>query len=163
MQIRGPWGLLDVMERYVGGVGAALVVMGSQQLTSSNVTYVAGSVALSAISCLNTPVMVVTVNSTNTLRAHQSSGTGLGMAMGGVGVSGLRGGAGSGGGGAVGFQRVVALVEGHARGLLPLLCSKLLDGARGDKLMLAQVGWTDGWLARPYGRQGHACMQRRSA
>lgn len=69
MQVRGPLGLLDSMERFVEAVEEAhgvspVVVMGSVQLTSNVFNYVVGSITLSAIRRLSgTPVVVVTANS----------------------------------------------------------------------------------------------------
>ncbi len=40
---------MDVMENYVNGVDARLVVMGSQHLTSNDFNYVIGSITLSAV------------------------------------------------------------------------------------------------------------------
>lgn len=144
------------MERYVGGVGAKLVVMGSAHLTSSNINYVVGSVALSAVKRLAVPVMVVTANTRNIegKASHRRVKT-VNHAACAKGPSSFLG---------VfvaltvaltivmptvlcllfstSFCRALALVEGHARAMMPFLCSRVLDDKRSDRLMLAQVSPT---------------------
>jgi hypothetical protein len=67
-QVRGMWGLLDMMDNYVTAVDAHMVVMGSQHLTSNDFNYVIGSITLSAVKRLHVPVLVVTANSRSNVR-----------------------------------------------------------------------------------------------
>ncbi len=130
---------------------------------------VIGSITLSVIKRLHTPVMVVTANSRANLNigsdlpgqgehATQNGSTGGGSASGGgggrngtsrggaQGSVGGGGGSSSQGGGGAGLRgshglRFLALVENqsYARNMLSYMCTSLMDGKRGDRLLLAQV------------------------
>ena len=141
LQVRGVWGLIDVMDNYVSAVDARMVVMGSQHLTSNDFNYIIGSITLSALKRLHVPVMVVTANS----RQNCAIGSDWEAAAGGGGAAGgKKGGAGGGGGakpGSGGGVRCLTLVENqnYAKNMMGFLCTQLLDGKRGDRLLLAQV------------------------
>lgn len=65
MQVRGASGLMATLEAQILLYGGTMVVMGSQQLTSSQEQHVIGSVYLSLVKRLRIPTLLVTLNSKN--------------------------------------------------------------------------------------------------
>ena len=80
VQERKACGLLDCIEQFVAQSAEAaccrpLVVMGSVQLTSHVFSYMASSVALSAVKRLaGTPVLILTLNSKNVSELQHGGG-----------------------------------------------------------------------------------------
>ncbi|KAG2452583.1 hypothetical protein HYH02_002820 [Chlamydomonas schloesseri] len=137
--VRGVWGLIDVMDNYVSAVDARMVVMGSQHLTSNDFNYIIGSITLSALKRLHVPVMVVTANSRQNCAIGADWEAAANAASGGGKKgSGAAAAAKPAGGGGV---RCLTLVENqnYAKNMMGFLCTQLLDGKRGDRLLLAQV------------------------
>ncbi|GLC37726.1 hypothetical protein PLESTM_000640800 [Pleodorina starrii] len=136
---RGNCGLIDCMEEFSSRHGATLVVMGSDSLTSkANMSvptasatspaslHIIGSVTLALLRRLPMPLLLVTRASATAVTAAATAGSV--EQVGGIG-----------GGGRRRTLRCLAVLEGHAAGMVDYLASRLCDGRAGDQLYLSYI------------------------
>ncbi|KAJ9517446.1 hypothetical protein QJQ45_024902, partial [Haematococcus lacustris] len=111
--VKGEAGLLDSMRRHVLELGADLMVLASQRVTSNSMLSVIGSVTLAIIKRVEVPTVVLTPACAAAVESLYSAKRGM---------------------------RALAVVEpGAMQGSLPYLINRLLYSRTPDKLFLGQV------------------------